>query len=72
MAGITKTQAETILTEYRAALSAVLLGQSYSIAGRTVTKANLAEIERGVRGWDATVKRLNRGGMKVRYVTPES
>lgn len=51
MAGITQAQAETQLAAYLAAETAVLSGQSYEIAGRKLTRANLAEIQKGIEIW---------------------
>jgi hypothetical protein len=59
MAGITLAQAETQLTLYLAAESAVLTGQSYEIAGRKLTRAALGEIRNGITTWDARVKQLS-------------
>ena len=65
MAGITLAQAETQLANYLAAETAVLTGQAYTIAGRSMTRANLAEIRDGIKVWDARCKSLSRGGIKV-------
>ncbi len=70
MAGITKAQAESRLTEYLSAESAVLSGQSYSVQGRALTRANLREIREGIAYWDAKVQKLDSGGLRVRGLTP--
>lgn len=70
MAGITLIQAEARLTDYLNAEAAVLAGQSYSIAGRQVTKADLREIREGIHYWEAKVKGLARGGLKIKFGTP--
>ena len=59
MAGITLAQAETQLTLYLAAEVAVLSGQSYEIAGRKLTRANLDTIQAGITTWDGRVKQLS-------------
>lgn len=59
MAGITLAQAEAKLAEYQAAESKALSGQSYSMMGRTLTRADLSEIRKGVRDWDIIVKDLD-------------
>jgi len=59
MAGITLAQAEARLTEYLAAESAVLGNQSYTLNGRSVTRANLGEIRDGISYWDEKVKTLD-------------
>lgn len=73
MAGITLQQAETQLAAYLAAESAVLSGQAYSIGGRSVTRANLAEIRAGIDSWNARVVQLNNrteGRSRGRTVVP--
>ena len=58
MAGITLAQAEAQLALYLAAEAAVLAGQSYEIAGRRLTRANLGEIQAGITTWDARCRQL--------------
>lgn len=58
MAGITQAQAQAQLDVYLAAETAVLGSQSYEIAGRKLTRANLSEIQRGVALWNERVKTL--------------
>lgn len=58
MAGITQQQAQTQLDAYLAAETAVLSGQSYEIAGRKLTRANLADIQGGIRIWNSRVNEL--------------
>jgi len=59
MAGITLAQAQTQLTAYLAAETAVLTGQRYEIAGRMLQRADLAAIRDGITTWDARVKALS-------------
>lgn len=70
MGGITKDQADTQLAAYLAAETAVLGGQSYEINGRRVTRANLAEIQSGIKIWNERAKSLARGGLVVKGATP--
>lgn len=70
MAGITKTQAETNLAAWLAASEAVAAKQSYAIGGRQLTYANAAWIQKQIEFWDKMVKRLDRGGIRVRSGTP--
>jgi hypothetical protein len=58
MAGITLAQAEARLQEYLNAEAAVLSKQSYTIAGRTLSRANLKEIQTGIEIWDRRAKEL--------------
>lgn len=60
MAGITLAQAQTQLNAYLAAETAVLSGQRYEIAGRMLMRANLAEIQAGVKTWNERVMNLTR------------
>lgn len=59
MAGITLAQAQTQLEAYLAAEIAVLSGQSYEIAGRRLNRANLAEIQQGIKTWNDRVQSLD-------------
>jgi hypothetical protein len=52
MAGITLAQAEAQLALYLEAEAAVLAKQSYSIGGRSLSLANLAEIQQGIKLWN--------------------
>ena len=45
--------ASDMVAAYTAAELAVLKGQSYTIAGRSLTRANLPEIRAGRREWEA-------------------
>lgn len=58
MAGLTLDQAQAQLTLYLTAETQVLTGQSYEIAGRKLTRANLGEIQTGITTWDGRVKQL--------------
>lgn len=73
MAGITKEQAEAQLNAWLAASQAVAQGQSYTIStdsgSRSLTRANAQEILRQIQFWDTQVKRLSRGGIRVRGAT---
>jgi hypothetical protein len=73
MAGITLAQAEAKLAEYLAAETKVLKGQSVSIDGETLTRANLEMIQRGIDAWDKRVKNLSNsasGRGRARTVSP--
>lgn len=72
MAGITLAQAEARLADYLTAEERVLAGQSYTINGRSMTRANLKEIQDGITVWDNRVKQLDRGGKRITQITPVS
>lgn len=59
MAGITLAQAQAQLDLYLAAEAAVLAKQSYEIAGRKMTFANLQEIQLGVETWNSRCTSLS-------------
>ena len=71
MAGITLAQAQAQLEAYLAAETAVLGNQSYEIAGRKLTRANLNEIQKGIEIWNSRVVTLTnqaRGRSRSRTV----
>lgn len=73
MAGITLAQAEAQLALYLAAEAAVLTGQSYEIAGRKLTRANLDEVRSGVETWNSRVVNLaaaSQGRSRARTIVP--
>lgn len=73
MAGITLLQAQTQLDAYLAAETAVLSGQAYEIAGRRLTRADLAAIQLGITTWNRRVADLGRsasGRGRARTVVP--
>lgn len=51
MSAITPAIAQQQLDAYIAAETAVLLNQSYEIAGRKLTRANLKDIQAGIELW---------------------
>lgn len=56
---------------YYAAEKAVLLNQSYSIAGQTLTRANLMEIRKGRQEWETVIDTLiGRSRRSIRRVVP--
>lgn len=73
MAGITLQQAQEQLDAWLAASAAVAQGQAYSITtesgSRSLTRVNAQEIMTQIKFWDTQVKRLSRGGIRVRGVT---
>lgn len=70
MSGITLAQAEAQLASYLAAETTVLAGQSYEIAGRKLTRADLETIQAGITSWDARVKQLARSATgRGRFIT---
>lgn len=70
MAGITLAQAEAQLATWLAASTAVAAGQAYSVAGRSLTRADAAVIRDNIKYWNSEVKKLDRGGISVRGITP--
>ncbi|HEY0847406.1 MAG TPA: DUF6148 family protein [Noviherbaspirillum sp.] len=73
MSGITLAQAEAQLAAYLAAETAVLTGQSYEIAGRKMTRADLEAIQSGITIWNARVRELTsraQGRGRARTIVP--
>lgn len=70
VAGITLAQAETKLSEALDAVSAVMTNQSYSVRGRTYTRADLGTLQKAVEFWDKQVRRLSGSGMRITGGTP--
>ena len=70
MAGMTLAQAEEKLSSYLSALDAILSGQEYKIGSRSLRRADLAAVQQGIDFWDAKVKKMTRGGIKVTGGTP--
>lgn len=70
MAGITLAQAEAQLSAWLDASTAVARNQRYRIGERELTRADASEIREQVKFWDDMVKRLDRGGIRVRLATP--
>lgn len=71
MAGITLDQAQAKLDLWMAADDAVASGQSYSISGRSLTRANSSEIRNNIEYWERRLMRLSNGGnggVRVRYL----
>lgn len=62
------------LAKYVEAEAKVLNSQSYSIGGRTMTRANLQEIRKGIEDWAARLaeaERVAAGGRNgIRMITP--
>lgn len=65
MAGIDLTTAQAKLNEYLAAETAVLAGQRITIDGTELTRANLADIQKGIDIWNKRVQQADRGGIPV-------
>ena len=70
MAGITFDEAQTHLSTWLDAHKAVAKGQSFSISGKTYTRADAQVIRENIEFWDRYVKRLSRGGIKIFGGTP--
>lgn len=64
MPGITLAIAQAKLTEYLTAESKILEGQSYSIGDRALTRADLEEIRKGIKYWEAKCDNLEVGRTK--------
>jgi hypothetical protein len=70
---ITEQMARDMLAKYITASAAVSSGQSYSIDGRSLTRANLKDIQAAIDYWRGQVIRLcttGSAGPTVRRVIP--
>lgn len=70
MAGLTLAQCEAKLTEWMAADTAVASGQSYTISGRSLTRADARAIRDNIDYWDAKTRSLSSTGLKIWGGTP--
>ncbi len=76
MALFSSTVCRERLNLYLDAETKVLAGQSYSIGGRTLTRANLKEISDGITLWASRLKQAEqdeaagRGGIRMMRVVP--
>jgi len=59
MAGITLDQAQAQLDAYLAAETAALANKSYTIAGRSLTRQDRAQIQQGIELWSRRVSELS-------------
>lgn len=67
------TFAKERLAAYYAAEEAALTGQSYTLGGRSLTRADLSAIRTGIQLWEGRVERLEttgRSGPRMRSVIP--
>lgn len=74
MAGITLDQAQAQLDLWIGASAAVARKQSYSIAGRSLTLADAADIRSNVEYWNNQVQKLSAaasGRGRIRYGVSE-
>lgn len=73
-AGISLEQAQAKLTTWLAADDKIAAGQSYTIGGRTLTRANSKEVRENIDYWNNLVQKItrsnSRGGIRVRGGVP--
>jgi hypothetical protein len=62
--------ATALLAEYETAISKVLQSQAYSMGGRSMTRANLLDLEAGRDKYKREVARETNGGIQVNSMTP--
>ena len=73
MAGITLAQAETRLQAYLDAEAKILAGQKVEMDGQALTRANLADVQRGIDTWNQRVRTLSASGSgrgRMRTIAP--
>jgi len=70
---MTSDDATEMFLLYKSALKAIKGGQSYTIDGRSLTRADLADVSKQFQYWRGQVERLcltGNGGPTVRRVIP--
>ena len=70
MAGITLTQAQTLLDASIEAYQAALTSQEYSHKDRRLRRADLNVLSADVDKWSRLVQKLTRGGIRITGATP--
>lgn len=70
MAGITLTQAQTLLDAAITAYQAALKSQEYSTGNIRQKRAELSALSADVDKWSRLVKKLDRGGIQITGATP--
>lgn len=71
MADSELAEAQEMLSAYKAAERAVLLGKEYQIGGRTVRRSDLSEIRDGRKEWAGEVSRLSGNGSGIGLIYPD-
>lgn len=71
MAGITLAQAEAQLALYLDAEQKILAGQSVTLNGRSLSRADLDAVQRGINSWNKRVQRLDRGSLRTYNAVPQ-
>jgi hypothetical protein len=70
VAAFTLAQARAKLDEWKLAETKVAEGQAYQIAGRIMTRADLAAIAERIAFYSKLVTNLERGGIRIRQGVP--
>jgi hypothetical protein len=66
MAGYSVEFCQQMVDEHKHALSKVLLGQSYSIGGRSLTRVNYKEISDGLKYWNDELAKAKGSASSIR------
>lgn len=72
MAGRTLTDVEADYAAVHAAWLKALKAESYSVSGKSVGRSKSAELYKQMMVLDAEIKRLDRGGMRVRTIETDT
>jgi len=70
MPGYTPAQAQILLDAAIAAYQETLASQEYTIGNRSLKRAELASISAEIDKWSTVVRKLDSGGISVRWATP--
>lgn len=70
MSAISKAVAEEKLAMWLAALDKIAAGQSYTINGRSLSRADLSKVQDQIVFWEKRVNRATSGGIRVSEAVP--
>ncbi len=71
MTGIPLSRTQERLEMWLDAEKKIASGQSYSINGRQLARADLAEVQKTIEKLERKVQRLSRGGIRVMHGVPQ-
>lgn len=70
MTAISQETAEQKLAMWLEALDKIATGQSYTINGRSLSRADLGKVQEQIEFWERRVIKAQRGGIRMRQVIP--
>lgn len=70
MAAISQAVAEQKLAMWLDALDKIAMGQSYTINGRSLNRADLSKVQEQIEFWEKRVNRAAAGGIRLSEAVP--